>query len=69
MAVEDGGEAAPIEFYVGNTTPRANPEIIKGVFELLGFFHFHKIALCGENTRRKWPILICRADIKIANLQ
>ena len=29
--VEDGGEAAPLEYYVGNTTPRASPEIIKAV--------------------------------------
>ena len=29
--VDDGGEAAPLEYYVGNTTPRANPDIIKAV--------------------------------------
>ena len=31
VAVDDGGEAAPIEYYVGNTTPRATPDIIKAV--------------------------------------
>ena len=31
VAVDEGGQAAPLEYYVGNTTPRANPEIIKGV--------------------------------------
>ena len=29
--VDDGGEAAPLEYYVGNTTPRATPDIIKAV--------------------------------------
>ena len=31
VAVDDGGEAAPLEYYVGNTTPRASPDIIKAV--------------------------------------
>jgi hypothetical protein len=31
VAVDDGGEAAPLEYYVGNTTPRATPDIIKAV--------------------------------------
>ena len=29
--VDDGGEAAPLEYYLGNTTPRATSEIIKAV--------------------------------------
>ena len=31
--IEEGGEAAPLEYYVGNTTPRATPEIIKAVLQ------------------------------------
>ena len=31
VTVDEGGEAAPLEYYVGNTTPRATPEIIKAV--------------------------------------
>ena len=31
VLVDEGGEAAPLEYYVGNTTPRATPEIIKAV--------------------------------------
>ena len=31
VPVDEGGEAAPLDFYVGNTTPRATPEIIKAV--------------------------------------
>ena len=33
VTVEEEGEAAPLEFYVGNTTPRANTDIIKAVLE------------------------------------
>ena len=31
IIVDEGGEAAPLEFNVGNTTPKATPEIIKAV--------------------------------------
>ena len=33
MNIEDGGEAAPLDYYIGNTTPRATPDIIKAVLE------------------------------------
>ena len=31
VAVDDGGEAAPIKYYVGKTSPRATPDIIKAI--------------------------------------
>ena len=31
MNIEDDGAAAPVEFYVGNTTPRATKDIIESV--------------------------------------
>ena len=46
--VDDGGEAAPLEYYVGNTTPRDTSDIIKAVLE-------KKIGLAlPTSTRNYW---------------
>ena len=67
--IEDDGTAAPLEFYVGNTTPRATAEIIgsvltnfaKGVEPTTSFKVLEVVQLAThlENPRTKsWKVLV-----------
>ena len=67
--VEDAGSAAPVEFYVGNTTPRATQEIIESVLvkcakgletdTLFSIVEVRQLATHIENPRTScWKVVV-----------